>query len=82
MPYFSKPWFQHPLDNVNAWVNILYMRTIVFYRLSTGSAPVEEFLDSLPDKAARKVAWTLTLIEELDQIPPQYFKKLVNTDDI
>lgn len=26
--------------------------------------------------------WTLKLIEELDHVPQQYFKKLVNTDDL
>jgi phage-related protein len=48
----------------------------------SGAAPVEEFLDSLPAKAARKVAWVLKLVEELDRVPTQYLKKLVNTDDL
>jgi len=39
-------------------------------------------LDSLSAKQAQKTAWVLQLIEELDVIPSQYFKKLVNTDDI
>jgi len=30
----------------------------------------------------KKVAWVLQLIEELDVIPVQYFKKLVNTDEL
>ena len=58
------------------------MREIVFYRTKAGSCPVEEFLDSLSAKPARKVAWVLQLIEELDTVPNQYFKKLVNTDDL
>lgn len=33
-------------------------------------------------KQAQKVAWVLQLIEDLDVIPVQYFKKLVNTDGI
>ena len=33
-------------------------------------------------KQAQKVSWVLQLIEELDNIPAQYFKKLVNTDGI
>lgn len=41
-----------------------------------------EFLDSLPAKAAQKITWTLSLLEELDSLPATYFKKLVNTDDI
>ena len=28
------------------------------------------------------MAWVLQLIEEMDIIPTQYFKKLVNTDDL
>jgi phage-related protein len=58
------------------------MREIVFYRMQSGRCPVEEFLDSLNCKQAQKVTWILQLIEELDRIPVQYFKKLVSTDDI
>lgn len=36
----------------------------------------------MSDKQAQKVTWVLTIIKELDPIPAQYFKKLVNTDDI
>jgi phage-related protein len=58
------------------------MRQIKFYRKKSGKAPVEEFLDSLKPKHAKKVTWTLRLIEDMDQVPVQYFKKLKNTDDI
>lgn len=58
------------------------MRTIHFYRTEGGTCPVEEFLDSLSGKQAQKVVWVLRLIEELDVVPAQYFKKLVNTADI
>ena len=58
------------------------MREIVFYRKNDGHSPIEEFLDSLSSKEAKKVAWVLKLIEDLEMIPRQYFKKLVNTDDI
>jgi phage-related protein len=58
------------------------MKRINFYRTKSGRCPVEEFLDSLSGKQAQKVAWVLQLIEDLDQTPRQYFKKLVNTDDI
>ena len=58
------------------------MRTIRFYRTRTGRCPVEEFLDALTSKQAQKVAWVLQLIEELEVVPSQYFKKLVNTDEI
>jgi phage-related protein len=58
------------------------MRTVNFYRLLNGNSPVEEFLDSLTGKQAQKVLWVLQLIEELDVIPRQYFKKLVDREGI
>jgi phage-related protein len=58
------------------------MRTINFYITDDGRCPVAEFLDSLSGKQAQKVAWVLQLVEELDVVPVQYLKKLVNTDDI
>ncbi len=58
------------------------MRSINFYRTESGSCPVENFLDSLSGKQTQKVVWVLRLIEELDVVPGQYFKKLVNTEDI
>ena len=58
------------------------MKTIVFFRGGSGRSPVKEFLDSLPGKHAQKIAWVLRLVEEIDVIPEQYFKKLVDTDDI
>ena len=58
------------------------MRDIVFYRKESGRSPVEEFLDSLNSKQAQKVAWVLQLVEELEAVPVQYFKKLVATEDI
>ena len=51
-------------------------RQVAFYRNASGSSPVEEFLDSLPSKAAQKVVWVLSLIEELEIVPAKYFKKL------
>jgi len=58
------------------------MKKIQFYRSESGKCPIEEFLDSLNGKQAQKVAWVLQLIEDVEVIPVQYFKKLVNTDDI
>jgi phage-related protein len=58
------------------------MRTVNFYRLPSGNSPVEEFLDSLTGKQAQKVLWVLQLIEELDVVPRQYFKKLVDREGI
>jgi phage-related protein len=42
---------------------------------------VQEFLDSLPGKAAQKVAWVLSLLENLQMVPSSYFKKLVGTEE-
>ena len=50
--------------------------------MESGRCPVEEFLDSLESKQAQKVAWVLQLVEELDLVPVQYFKKLVGSDEI
>lgn len=58
------------------------MRTIIFYRADSGNCPVKDFLDSLKAREAQKVAWVLQLVEELERVPTQYFKKLVNTEDI
>ena len=58
------------------------MKSIKFYKTKTGQCPVEEFLDSLSTKQTKKVIWVLQVIEELENIPVTYLKKLVNTDDI
>ena len=58
------------------------MREILFYKTASGRNPVKEFLDSLKSKQSQKVAWVLQLLEELDRVPKQYFKKLENTEEI
>lgn len=58
------------------------VRTVKFYRTVDGKCPVREFLDSLPAKAAQKVTWVLTLLENLNVVPAAYFKKLVNSEEI
>ena len=58
------------------------IRKIQFYKTISGKSPVEEFIDSLSSKQAQKVIWVLNLIEEMNMIPRQYFKKMINTDDI
>lgn len=58
------------------------MRDIQFYRTQSGRSPVEDFLDSLSGSQAAKIAWVLQLVEELDPVPIQYFKKLTNTEDL
>ena len=58
------------------------MREVIFYKTANGNCPIEEFLDSLSAKHARKVTWVLQLVETLDIAPIQYFKKLEGTDGL
>jgi phage-related protein len=58
------------------------MRMVNFFRTPNGQSPVEAFLDSLTGKQAQKILWVLQLIEELESVPRQYFKKLVDSDGI
>jgi len=58
------------------------MRKVNFYKTATGRTPIEEFLNSLTSKKAQKVAWVLSLVEELDIVPAQYFQKMPNTEDL
>ena len=57
-------------------------RDVIFYRTAHGKCPVQDFLDSLPGKVARKIAWALKLLEDLDAVPSSYFKKLIGTEEI
>ena len=58
------------------------MREILFYETASGQKPIEDFLDQLSSKQAQKVTWVLKLIEELDRVPSNYFKKMVNTAEL
>lgn len=57
-------------------------RVILFYKGASQECPVEDFLDSLPAKVAQKVTWTLSLLEDLEVVPAQYFLKMQGTDNI
>jgi phage-related protein len=57
-------------------------KIVIFYKTADGNCPVQDFLDSLPGKVAQKVAWVLTLLEDMEVVPSTYFKKLVDTEDI
>ena len=59
-----------------------HVRSITFYKTSSGRCPVQEFLDSLQDSHAQKVAWVLRLVEKMQMVPQQYFKKLIGTEDL
>ncbi len=58
------------------------VREIIFYKTSGGRSPVRDFLETLPAKQAKKAAWVMGLVEEMDNVPGQYFQKMVNTDDL
>ena len=58
------------------------MREVLFYETASGQKPIEGFLETLSAKEAQKVAWVMKLVEELDRVPSQYFKKLIKTDDL
>ena len=58
------------------------MKEINFYRSVSGKSQVEEFLDDLTAKQAKKVVWVLNLVEEHTNVPSKYFKKMVNTDNL
>jgi phage-related protein len=58
------------------------VRDVHFYRAQSDDCPVEEFLDTLSGKQAQKVVWVLRLVEQLDPVPAQYLKKLVDTDGL
>ncbi len=57
-------------------------RTVSFYKTADGKCPIQDFLNSLPGKVAQKVAWVLSLLEDLDVVPSSYFKKLIGTEEI
>ena len=57
-------------------------RRIVFYRALSGRCPIEEFIDSLSVAAAKRIAWLLEVVRDLENIPAVYFKKLQGTDGI
>ncbi len=57
-------------------------KEIIFYSKSSGERPVQVFLDALPAKVAQKVIWVLSLVEDLERVPAQYFCKLADTENI
>lgn len=55
------------------------MRTVAFYQTSSGRAPALDFIEALPDKERDKIYWVLDIVQESDQVPGHYFKKLADT---
>jgi phage-related protein len=58
------------------------MLEIQFYRTASGACPVEDFLDSLNAKQARKVLWVMRVVQELPRVPMPYLKKLEGREDL
>ena len=52
------------------------IRDVKFYKTTDGYCPVLDFIDGLSGKAARKVTWTLSLLEELESLPSTYLRNL------
>ena len=56
---------------------------IRFYRTDDGKEPALDYIRSLNDKQAQKVAWVLETIRGFEGIvPAKWLKKLTNTDGI
>jgi len=58
------------------------MKRITFYTTSSDRSPVQEHMDTLSDKQFAKIAWVMKLVREIDNVPSNYLKKLINTDGI
>ena len=58
------------------------MLTIAFYQKESGASPIEDFLDSLSGRLAQSVAWVLRLVEDIELVPAQYFKKMPGTGNL
>ena len=58
------------------------MKNIIFYKTGSNKCPIEDYLDKLSNKQVAKITWVLKIIREIHPVPTNYFKKLVNTDDI
>ena len=58
------------------------MKEILFYKMPSGKSPIDDFLDSLSSKEAKKVVWVMKLVEELENVSTKYYKQLSNCDGI
>jgi len=58
------------------------MRKIIFYRFENGKCPVVDYFESLSNKQVEKIFFVLDIVEQLDIVPKNFFKKLEATDDI
>lgn len=58
------------------------VREVIFYKTSSGRSPVLAFLNRLSSKQAKKTAWVVNLVEDMDVVPGQYFQKMPSTDNL
>ena len=58
------------------------MKEILLYKMPSGKSTIDDFLDSLSSKEAKKVVWVMKLVEELENISTKYYKQLSNCDGI
>lgn len=58
------------------------MRTVVFYETWSGRSPAFEFVGQLPRKQKNKIAWVLNIVMRERIVPPQYLKKLTDTEGL
>jgi len=54
-------------------------RNIEFYRTESGKCPTEEFLEVQNEKTLIKILSTFKLVEQLDNVPKKFYKKITGT---
>jgi phage-related protein len=57
-------------------------RIVKYYETGNGKCPAKEFINSLAKAERKKVFWTLRLLERMEIVPVEYFKKLVGSEEI
>ena len=60
--------------------SVLLKRTVEFYAATSGAVPIEDFLDSLPDKVVQKIIAVIELAETERIVATRFLKKLSGTE--
>ncbi len=70
------------LHKVSLHANIFSkrFRDVKFYKTSEEKKLVARFLNTLPSRDRQKVTWVLQILEEVEHIPVEYWKKLKPSD--
>jgi phage-related protein len=53
-----------------------------YYRTADGRCPLEEYFETLQDRQAEKVFWTLRVVRDLNPVPRQYLQKMAGSQDL